>query len=527
MRFLPEKSSHRAFLASFVFFLLSRVLLLTAFPIFNDEALYLQYSQLIRDDWPQYKFVSMHGAYGDWKPPLQYWLAAPFIRFGNDPLIAGRSVALAVSLAGFFGFYFFARQLFGEREAILTAWLYGLCPTVLFHNDEFIAETFLFSTAPWFYFAILEAMRPNEWRWAWLAPAIFFGAALLLFKQSGFLLLAVAVFLPLARLPNERGEEGAGEIWKRLTTNFALAAVAIVGAQMLFHVIIPAQFNQTRARFDHHWVFSARELAALPTHEWSANLSRVRDYVEAYYSWIAPLLFGAFVWFAVRRKSARDFALAAMCLTGGGVTCFLLRTFNEYLFNTAIIVVLLPILARSALLLWELARADSRTLVPRVLLALFAMMLAFWSYQIALMRISPGRYIERSTPWASDNYLQAWPTGFGIKEVVEMLAKEKRRGIILADAQWGNPRTALEIYAPSRFPNLRIVPVLREFADPARLPEFVEEARQENEVRFAIFSADSSGPRALWLSKFERDLCHDRVEIKAYPSQMPIVVCRF
>ena len=79
-------------------FLLTRILTLTAFPIFNDEAIYLQYSQKIQSDWEKNKFISMNGEFTDWKPPLQYWMAAPFIDWGNDPLVAGRLVAFLVAI---------------------------------------------------------------------------------------------------------------------------------------------------------------------------------------------------------------------------------------------------------------------------------------------------------------------------------------------------------------------------------------------------------------------------------------------
>src|SRR3954465_8422821 len=85
-------------------FLVSRGLLLTAFPIFNDEAIYIQYAQRIHDNWHENRFVSMTGEkYNDWKPPLQYWIAAPFIEWGNDPLLTARLIALAASAAGLFG----------------------------------------------------------------------------------------------------------------------------------------------------------------------------------------------------------------------------------------------------------------------------------------------------------------------------------------------------------------------------------------------------------------------------------------
>src|SRR2546423_297444 len=194
-----DKRSRVALLVALCLFVLTRTLTLTAFPIFNDEAIYLQYSQRIHDDWQKNKFISMNGEFADWKPPLQFWLAAPFIEWGDDPLLVGRVIACVGSVAGFFGVYLLSKELFSKREGLVAALLYVLCPPVLLHNNEFTAETFLFSTAPLFYWAMLKAMRPDKPDWLALLTAVLLGTVLLLFKQSGFLLLAVSIFLPLAR----------------------------------------------------------------------------------------------------------------------------------------------------------------------------------------------------------------------------------------------------------------------------------------------------------------------------------------
>jgi hypothetical protein len=61
-------------------FVTTRLATLLSFPIFNDEAIYLQYSQFIHDDFRTYKFVSMNNIFQDWKPPLQYWLGSTVVR---------------------------------------------------------------------------------------------------------------------------------------------------------------------------------------------------------------------------------------------------------------------------------------------------------------------------------------------------------------------------------------------------------------------------------------------------------------
>jgi 4-amino-4-deoxy-L-arabinose transferase-like glycosyltransferase len=504
-----------ALLVALGLFLLSRFVTLTAFPIFNDETIYLQYSQRIHEDWQKNKFISMNGEFTDWKPPLQYWLAAPFIEYGDDPLIVGRVIAVLASIAGFFGTYLFAKELFSQREGVIAAFLYVLCPPVLLHNDQFTAETFLFSTAPFFYWALLKAMRRKKGDWIWAVVAVPFATSLLLFKQSGLSLLAVSIFLPLARQPRNIG------------SNLLLAAAIIIGSVLAANAILPSEFKATREHFDRRWVMSISELAALPIATWRANLTIAADYIGATYSWIALLLFCVVTWSAVQRKNLAALAVALMCLAGGGGIILFLRGFNEYILNTAVVATLLPLLARLGIVLNDSMRRRETAWFRAAIGFSALLMLAHWTYQDILMNASAGKYIERSSRWARENYLETWSTGFGVKEILALLEKETRPGIVFADTQWGNPRTALEVYRLTRFPQLRIIPISREFLDPAAARKLADDARKLTPVRFAIFSADKSAGREQWIVNLEREICQGRSEIITYPGQMPIVVCPF
>jgi hypothetical protein len=520
-------------------FLLTRGLTLMVFPIFNDEAIYLQYSQAIHDDWGKNRFISMSGEWADWKPPLQYWLAAPVIEWGRDPLLVGRIVAALVSLLGLAGFYLFAKEFFGPREAVISALLYTLCPTVLFHNNQFTAETFLFSTVPFLYWALLKMMRSQRWKLPWAILGTAIGTALLLFKQSGSLLVALAIVLPLALLRKKEtgpatARDAAADVgaappwnWKEFAMNCLCLALVIGASHAAARLVLPSAFDATRDNFNSRWVMSSRELLHFPMEAWGANLRVVAEYVGAYYSWAAPLFFCVFAGFAFRRRNLPELTLVIMCLAGGGAVVCLLRGFNEYLFNTAVIAVLLPLLARTGLLVWDMTRSGNAGRVRTGLLLCAGILAGHWCYQLVLMSCSPGKYIERSTPWAVANYLNGWPTGFGVKEVVALLEKEKRPGILFVDPQWGNPQVALRIYGRTRFPNLRIVPISMEFLDPAQTRQLRDDARQMGQVRLAVFSADKSDKRDQWQRNIEQLMCGSRQEIRADAEQSPIIVCSF
>ncbi len=373
--------------------------------------------------------------------------------------------------------------------------------------------------------------------WAILATVI--GAALLLFKQSGSLLLIIAIFLPLARLrkkettsvkaldPTAEGRAAAQWDWKEFMLNCLCVALIIGFSHTAAHLATPSAFDGTREHFNSRWVMSVRELLQFPMEAWRTNLSVVADYVGSYYSWGVPFFLCVFVAFALRRRNLPELALALMGLAGGGAVIFLLRGFNEYLLNTAIVAVLLPMLARIGLIIWDMTRSGSVGRARAGLLICAAILVAHWGYQLVLMTCSPGKYIERSTSWAVRNYLKSWSTGFGVKDVVARLEKEKRPGILFVDPQWGNPQTALQIYGPTRYSNLQIVPISREFLDPNETRKLRDTARQMGQVRLAIFSADNSDERDQWQRNIEQQMCDTREEIRAYPEQTPIIVCSF
>jgi hypothetical protein len=192
-----------------------------------------------------------------------------------------------------------------------------------------------------------------------------------------------------------------------------------------------------------------------------------------------------------------------------------------------VIAILLPLLARVGIVVGDFARERKRAWLSYAILLCAGVTLLFWGYQDILMNVSAGKYFERSSRWAKTNYLQSWSTGFGMKEIVAMLEREKAPGIIFADTQWGNPLTALEIYQAKRFPNLRIIPVTQEFLNPVSARKLADDAKKLVPIRFAIFSADRSASRDQWILNIEREACETRTEMKAYPAQTPIVVCRF
>jgi asparagine N-glycosylation enzyme membrane subunit Stt3 len=71
--------------------------------------------------------------------------------------------------------YLLSRQLFGKQTALCAAFLYALCPPVLFYNNQFVAETFVFSTIPSFYWFVLKAVTGDHIQWTGVPAAVVAG----------------------------------------------------------------------------------------------------------------------------------------------------------------------------------------------------------------------------------------------------------------------------------------------------------------------------------------------------------------
>ncbi len=80
---------------SMLFFLAFHLFRLGFLPVFADEAIYIRWAQLIQNDYARYAFLSM----ADGKPPLFMWLLTVWLLPFQDPVVAGRLLAVVIGLA--------------------------------------------------------------------------------------------------------------------------------------------------------------------------------------------------------------------------------------------------------------------------------------------------------------------------------------------------------------------------------------------------------------------------------------------
>src|SRR5258708_23943970 len=79
-------------------------------PIFTDEAIYVRWAQIAKQD-ANWRFISLT----DGKQPMLIWLGILFLRIFHDPLLAVRMVSVFAGLATTGGLFFLGKELFKNR----------------------------------------------------------------------------------------------------------------------------------------------------------------------------------------------------------------------------------------------------------------------------------------------------------------------------------------------------------------------------------------------------------------------------
>ena len=144
---LDSKVSRKWLIAIVFLFLLLFLFNLTILPIFCDEAIYIRWAQIIKNE-PTLRFIPLT----DGKQPLFMWLNAITFSFFNNPLFAGRIISVIAGLINLFGTALLANRLFPEyKKSIfyLTAFLFMFSPFVFFFSRMALADSLLSSLLTW------------------------------------------------------------------------------------------------------------------------------------------------------------------------------------------------------------------------------------------------------------------------------------------------------------------------------------------------------------------------------------------
>ncbi len=126
-------------------FFFTRLYRIESLPMFTDEAIYVRWSQIAKQD-ASWRFISLT----DGKQPTFIWLTMTSMRFVSDPLLAARLVSV---VAGFFtviGLFFLGREVFHKRWiGLVSSMLYVLFPMGIVYDRMALYDSLVGTFAVW------------------------------------------------------------------------------------------------------------------------------------------------------------------------------------------------------------------------------------------------------------------------------------------------------------------------------------------------------------------------------------------
>lgn len=137
-------------------YFLIRTASLLSMPIFTDEAIYVRWAQIALND-ASWRFISLT----DGKQPMFVWITMIFMKFIEDPLVAGRLVSVFTGVFTLIGLWFLSFELFKNKKvSYLTTILYVFYPFAQVYDRMALMDSMVGTFSIWaLYFSILLIRR--------------------------------------------------------------------------------------------------------------------------------------------------------------------------------------------------------------------------------------------------------------------------------------------------------------------------------------------------------------------------------
>jgi hypothetical protein len=396
-----------------VTYAVSRLVHLTALPIFCDEAIHIQWAAQILQ--------------GDLLPPLRdgkllhVWLIALGLPWVSDPLWGARVLAVLEGAIGLYACFRIGARLYDQLAGFLSAALYVICPFTLFHDRMALADGPLSAFAALTLLWSVAVIQDTRRFYALLLGLAMAGA--ILCKMPGLLTLltpVVTAFL-LAKPPRIR-------VAKQLALSYCIT-FALVVVPIVTFFLTTRQLHQKSVLGENVWALMVQVATNVQT-----------TYKWLWFYWTPPvvsLVLVGFV-FAVIKRNREHLLLAATSL----VPIFAFIAVSRVLFPRYLLLATVPALTLVAGVvtvditppiarLIRLAQPTAVRAVPGILVCVVVGLFA-WKINWLLLT-NPA---HASLPRVDLNqYVERWPSGYGVAEAaryLRSLARGYPGGIVVA-----------------------------------------------------------------------------------------------
>ncbi|OGD70750.1 hypothetical protein A3A84_03625 [Candidatus Collierbacteria bacterium RIFCSPLOWO2_01_FULL_50_23] len=422
------------FILALVVFLALRLPAFTRIPVFVDEAIYIRWSQIMRNE-PSLRFLPL----SDGKQPLFMWATMPSLKLFHDPLVAGRMVSVGAGLFSLAGIAFLTYVLTGSLAlSSLAALVYALLPFSVFFDRMALADSLLSAFGIWS--LALGALLVKKPRLD-LAMLLGFAIGLGLITKSPaifFYLSQPLIFLALFDFKSK-------DVKKKVLKLVGAYLVALILSQAIYNILrLGVNFHLIGSR-NQDYLFSIGEVSRHLLNPLVGNMKTTGLWL--WYLLTPPFLVCLLASLFSRFRKA-SLTLILFCAAALVAQALVAKVYTSRYILFAAVPLVVPITFGLSYLTERFK--DKRTVI-------FA---AAFLWPIVLSLLFVIKPESAGMPFdMRSGYLEDWTAGWGQKEVANYLIEKANGGqkiVVGTDGFFGTLPDGLQIYTQGT-PNITVI----------------------------------------------------------------------
>ncbi|MBL7150661.1 glycosyltransferase family 39 protein [Candidatus Microgenomates bacterium] len=416
-------------------FFATRLINLNSLPIFTDEAIYIRWGDIALHD-AFHRFISLE----DGKQPLFIWLMFPFLKLISDPLIAGRLVSVLAGSFSLAGIYLVAKRLFSQKTALWASFLYIICPYFLWYDRLAIYDSLTNAFAIWSLYFTLLFYQKKDLGTAFLL-GFSWGGGLLTKSSAQFFIFLFPITIILLFIRDCQNSKSATRNLQ-LATRYSLifySFIALVVALVMQNIMRLSYLYHMVGLKNLSFIVSWSEFFAHPFARFWGNFEGTFPWIITYLT-IPLALISAYGLFKLLKQS---FWKALILFSWFIFPYLALISFGKVVYPRFFLFMSFPFLILAA---HGLSKFTKGALGVLIILSIFLYPLYFSSQIIFNVKNAPIPRNDR------DQFLDDWPSGYGIPESVEFFKQVSQEEPIFVGTEgtFGLTPYALQLYLPSR-----------------------------------------------------------------------------
>ncbi|RJQ25318.1 hypothetical protein C4577_05955 [Candidatus Parcubacteria bacterium] len=476
-----------------VLYFFTRLFNVMALPIFTDEAIYTRWSQIARYD-AAWRFISLT----DGKQPLFVWINMILMRFISDPLLAGRLVSVGAGFFTMIGMFFLSSEIFKNKKiGIIGSFLYLVFPFSLVYDRMALYDSLVACFAVWSLYLEVLLIRLKRLDIALILGLILGGGFLT--KSSAFFF---AYLLPFSLVLFDLEKP------KRVERLLKWGSLALLSASLGYFYYSVLRLSPLRYMINEKnsiFIYPFSEWIQHPLRFFHGNLAGLYDWLIAYLGIpIALLIVFSLI---ISKKFFREKILLLLWFS---IPFVALALFGKTLYPRFILFMTMPLLVLAAYSLFVLTEKFKSKKFKALIIILFVALSLRSDYFIITD-------IARSPVHRADltQYVNGWPAGGGMKEIVEYLDEKSKKGkiYVASEGTFGSiPTYVMEIYLDEN----KNIEKRGMWPLPHEIPQDLIEKAKIMPVYF-IFNNTQEPPETTWpiklVAKYNKGISNSRISL--------------